>query len=130
MMNMKNVQHHVNFSKIIIFRRTPRNNSSQNSLSGSLVRLNQNWESDSKSIVVNAFHKHLWVLCFGGLKSSKVQLFLEQKINFFGQKLACLAQVKVQTAYVDSAQRCSLKQLDIEIVQQYYCDRIEHNYIS
>ena len=78
------------------FRRTPRNNSSQNSLSGNLVKLNRNYESDAKSIDVNKPHKYLWVLCFCGLKSSKFQLFLEQKINFFGQELACLAQVKLK----------------------------------
>ena len=79
-----------------IFRRTPRNNSSQNTLSGNLVKLNQNYESDAKSIDVNKPHKYLWVLCFCGLKSSKFQLFLEQKISFFGQEFACLAQVKVK----------------------------------
>ena len=78
------------------FRRTPRNNSSQNSLSGNLVKLNQNYESDAKSIDVNKPHTYLWVLCFCGLKSSKFQLFLEQKISFFGQEFACLAQVKVK----------------------------------
>ena len=61
------------------FRRTPRNNSSQNSLSGNLVKLNQNYESNLKSILVTNPHKYLWVLCFFGLKSSKFQLFLEQK---------------------------------------------------
>ena len=79
-----------------IFGRTPRNNSSQNTLSGNLVKLNQNYESDAKSIDVNKPHKYLWVLCFCGLKSSKFQLFLEQKISFFGQEFACLAQVKVK----------------------------------
>ena len=73
------------------FRRTPRNNSSQNSPSGNLVKFNQNYESDAKSIDVNKPHKYLWVLCFCGLKSSKFQLFVEQKINFFGQELTLLA---------------------------------------
>ena len=78
------------------FRRTPRNNSSQNRMSNKThknrLSKNQQWKNLCCKQNLQAFvgFVFLWT------QSLKLQLFLEQKISFFGQKLACLAQVKVR----------------------------------
>ena len=96
MINMKNVQNHVNYSKITILEELLVITHPKTGCRIKPTRTDFQKTSSVRICVVNKTYRHLWVLCFCGFKSSKFQLFLEQKISFFGQELTCLAQVKVK----------------------------------
>ena len=95
MTNMKNVQHHVNYSKIIILKELLVITHPKTGSRIKLTRTDSQKNGNERVYVVNKTYKHLWVLCFCELKVRSFNFFCNKKLAFLDKNSPAYLKIKL-----------------------------------